>query len=896
MTSRAKYPLGILLLAALYLVTGTLGFQLRAIGGTATLLWAPSAIGLAICLVYGMRWWPGILLGSFLVLTVRGVGPGAALIVSTFEVAEVYVGCFVLLGMLGFRRELERVSDVIALVEVSFAISLLNATATISALFALGIIDPSRVTHLWSGWWWSHFSGDLIVAPAILTCAGRWNIRRMPQPPKPLEAVALTLTVLVVVLLVLGRWLPEWLPAANAPYYLLPMLLWAGVRFGPRGAALASLGASVIAIIAQSFGLGPFSRLFDLQAFVAISTISTLMLSALSIERVKVVERKGALQTAALDAIISIDRRGYVLELNPAAERMFALRASDAIGKDLATLVIPPRYRDAYHRGFRTYVRNASTSLGSRYRAVAWRADDNSEFPVEIAITTMPVEDELVITGFIRDLSAELAAETALRSAHDLLERKVEERTAELVAANLELERRETLLRQAEELAHLGSFDLDLKTKQLEWTEELYRLYGRDPQTFQPTYETFLDAVHPDDRDRLQAQLVGATLEHKPFDLEERIIRPDGSVRVLQTRGRVFNDEHKMPVRLAGCCQDITERKQNEAVRSKLAQLVESSDDAMIVLSPAGLVETWNAAASKLFGYAATEVVGMSAKQLVPEALHERLDGLVARIDRGERLEPYEMQHRRKDGSTFEAQVTLSGVVDASGQVVAISKVMRDITSHKKIENQIRASLREKDVLLREIHHRVKNNLQVIASLLNIQLSAERSDAARKSLIESQNRIQSMALVHQLLYLSKDLSNIDAGEYVAKLTTRLVETYNIAPERIAVEVSAQPLRLDIDRAIPCGLIINELVTNALTHAFPDQRTGRIWVTIEQSEGNVMLTVADDGIGIPVGLQIGKATTFGLRIAHTLTMQLDGTISLSRENGTVVRVVFPTRGL
>lgn len=882
MTSRAKYPLGILLLATLYLVTGTLGFTLRAIGGTATLLWAPSAIGLAVCLVYGIRWWPGILLGTFLVLVVRGVGPGAALLVGIVDVAEVYLGCFILLGVLDFRRELDRVRDVIALVEVSFAISLLSATATVSTLFALGVVDESRVTQLWSGWWWSHFSGDLIVAPAILTCARRWRIRQMKPTPSPAEAVVLTLTVMVVVLLVLGRWLPEWLPASNAPYYLLPLMLWAGVRFGPRGAALASLGASVIAIIAQSFGLGPFSRLFDLQAFVAISTISTLMISALAIERVKMVERKGALQTAALDAIISIDRRGHVLELNPAAERMFAIRAADAIGRDLATLVIPPRFRDAFHRGIRNYLRNTSAPLASRYRVVGWRADDNSEFPVEVAITSVPVEDEIVITGFIRDLSAEQAAENALRNAHDLLERKVEERTRELVAANLELERRDTLMRQAEELAHLGSFDFDLKTKKLKWSDELYRIYGRDLASFEPSYDAFLAALHA--RDRLT--------HDKPLGFEETIRRPDGSQRILQTLARVFVDENATPVRLAGCSQDITERKRNEAVRTRLAQLVESSDDAMIGMTPAGIIETWNTGATKLFGYSASEVVGSSCKKLVSDEFHAEVDDLIARLSNGERVSPYEMPHVRRDGTVFEAAVTTSPAVDSAGHVVGISKVMRDITNQKNIENQIRASLREKDVLLREIHHRVKNNLQVIASLLNLQVSAERSDAARKSLIESQSRIQSMALVHQLLYLSKDLSDIDAGEYLTKLTRRLVETYNIVPDRIAVQVRSQPMRLDIDRAIPCGLILNELLTNALTHAFPDQRTGQIWITIERSQGNVVLTVADDGVGIPADLHIAKAKTFGLRIAHTLAMQLDGTISLTREHGTAVRVVFP----
>jgi PAS domain S-box-containing protein len=744
---------------------------------------------------------------------------------------------------------------------------------------------------MWGRWWWGHLSGYLIVAPPIITCATHSRAPHTKKPPKPVEAVALTLTVLIVVLIVLGRWLPEWLPASNAPYYLLPMLLWAGVRFGPRGAGLASLGASATAIFAQSFGLGPFYRLSDLHSFIAISTISTLMISALAIERLRAVERKGAIELGALDGIVTINSRRQIVELNPAAERMFGVRDSEAKGKDI-TMLIAPRHRSLFEREFERYVRTGTGLVGSRYRATAWRPRGGLEFPVDIAIVRVPVEGELLVTGFVRDVSKEQQAARALRAAHDDLERKVEERTSELLAANRELEWRELLMRQAEELAHLGSFDLDLRNNELHWSDELYRIYGRDLRELKPSYTDFLSAVHPDDRDALRSRMEQATADVSPFELEARIMRPDGTVRVLQTTARTFVDDAGHPVRIAGCCQDITERKQSDAVRSKLAQLVESSDDAMIVLSTTGTIDTWNHAAAKMFGYSREEVQGQPSAILLTDSPTHRIEDVLSMIRRGKRVPPYERRYKRKDGSVFEASVTASAVTDHAGHIIGISKVLRDITPQKLVEMKMRASLQEKEVLLREIHHRVKNNLQVIASLLNIQVTAEPDAEARKGLAESQNRIHSMALVHQLLYQSKDLAQIDAGEYLEKLVNRLVQGYNIAPDRISVHVSVASLRLDIDRAIPCGLIVNELVTNALTHAFPDSRKGHVLVLLTQENDTVTLTVSDDGVGIPKDVDLEHVRSFGLRIASTLAKQLEGTITLTRKNGTTFSIVFP----
>jgi two-component sensor histidine kinase len=234
----------------------------------------------------------------------------------------------------------------------------------------------------------------------------------------------------------------------------------------------------------------------------------------------------------------------------------------------------------------------------------------------------------------------------------------------------------------------------------------------------------------------------------------------------------------------------------------------------------------------------------------------------------------------------------MTAIRGRDGRVTGISKVLRDITERISFENQLKASLQEKEVLLREIHHRVKNNLQVISSLLNLQVSKEASPTTRRGLLESQSRIQSMALVHQLLYESRDLGHIDFTEYLRTLAVRLLGTYNVGPQRIDVRVEGEPLLLEIDRAISCGLIVNELVANAIEHAFPDERRGHISINVQRDGAQVVLTVRDDGVGIPPQLTLEHVQSFGLQIARTLTMQIDGKIDVRREAGTFVQIMFP----
>jgi PAS domain S-box-containing protein len=215
-----------------------------------------------------------------------------------------------------------------------------------------------------------------------------------------------------------------------------------------------------------------------------------------------------------------------------------------------------------------------------------------------------------------------------------------------------------------------------------------------------------------------------------------------------------------------------------------------------------------------------------------------------------------------------------------------------DITERKQAEAQIQASLREKEVLLQEIHHRVKNNLQVISSLLDLQSQQIENSMMLEVFRESQNRVKSMALVHEKLYQSKNFAKINFAEYTKSLLNYLLKAYELRSGKVALEIDIDEITLNIDTAIPCGLIINELVSNALKYAFPDNQAGSIRIHLHaEGDRDFTLTIQDNGVGLPLDWDIKNVKSLGLQLVKVLTKQLKGTLEIDRTLGSQFRVKF-----
>lgn len=393
----------------------------------------------------------------------------------------------------------------------------------------------------------------------------------------------------------------------------------------------------------------------------------------------------------------------------------------------------------------------------------------------------------------------------------------------------------------------------------------------------------FLDYVHPEDRER-NNRLFGPLIERKKEYCrhEVRYLTKDGSYRWIEVFARLVVDAENRTIGTAGTLNDITQRKQAEQALQKQRVAIEAAVDGVAMVDEAGCFTYLNQTHVEMHGYHhPSELLGKTWKGFFSEKELER--------SRQEALPELARTGKwrgtvtaiRRDGSTFAQEISLTHI-EGGGLVC----VCRDITDRIAAEQFILNSLQEKEVMLKEIHHRVKNNMQIVSSLLNLQLDHLQDENARSMFIESQNRIASMALVHEKLYQSTDLARIDFTDYISDLTENLASMLGARARAITFQLKSADVLLGIDTAIPCGLIINELVTNAYKHGFPQGGPGQVALSFERlADGRLRLEVADTGRGIAAEIDLQKTRSLGMQLVNTLVRQLHGTIEVKRENGT-----------
>jgi PAS domain S-box-containing protein len=266
----------------------------------------------------------------------------------------------------------------------------------------------------------------------------------------------------------------------------------------------------------------------------------------------------------------------------------------------------------------------------------------------------------------------------------------------------------------------------------------------------------------------------------------------------------------------------------------------------------------------------------------------------VQRLLSGKRLEGRELTLMGKNGARLPL-MTYSSPIEKNNKIVGFRGIAVDVSPLKEAESRIRASLEEKELLLREIHHRVKNNLAIVNSLLRLQSRYAKDDGHRQMFLEAQQRIKSMAFAHEMLYNSDNLAAVDAREYVDKLVDHLVESVGLSRRRIIFQKHVGDLTLGLDTAIPMGFVLTELVTNALKHAFPGGSKGTVEVRLSEVGDNTLeLSVNDDGVGLPETTDLLKPRSFGLKLVKIFSEQLEGKISITSTQGTRLRLTFPNK--
>lgn len=329
--------------------------------------------------------------------------------------------------------------------------------------------------------------------------------------------------------------------------------------------------------------------------------------------------------------------------------------------------------------------------------------------------------------------------------------------------------------------------------------------------------------------------------------------------------------------------QMIDDLRESTVSRAYLDKILQSMKELLIVTDSEDRIRTVNRLLLDELGYEEGELCGRPFAEISESV--ESGDDTAA--------EPAELALVAADGSRLSVTVSSAVLEDDAGRVEGIVRVAQNVSDRRRAEAELRQSLAEKEALLKEVHHRVKNNLQIISSLLNLQEEELEDPLTERRFRESQNRIRSMALIHELLYRSEDLTRIDFADYLDQLVHHVVRSYGPAGQGVRPVLSVEPETMDLDCAIPCGLIVTELVANAIEHAFPE-RGGSVAVSFRTENGRHRLSVADDGIGLPPEIDPQRSDSLGLKLVAALARQLGGELELAVDRGTEFSITYDPR--
>ena len=341
--------------------------------------------------------------------------------------------------------------------------------------------------------------------------------------------------------------------------------------------------------------------------------------------------------------------------------------------------------------------------------------------------------------------------------------------------------------------------------------------------------------------------------------------------------------------------RDTTPRKIAEralrASEERLRILFDRAVDGILIVSPEGRVVSASRSFAEMHGYTPEEVLSMTLESLNPPEDHEKNRERLRHLLAGDSLK-FEVEHNHRDGHMIPLEVNASLVV--VDQQPLVQAFHRDITERKRTEAAMRALLQDKEALIKEVHHRVKNNLQVISSLLRLESARSAHSGIKVVLEDMRGRVRSMAALHETLYRSDTLATVELGGYLRRVSTDVFRAQATSPSSVQLHLDLCSIQVEMDQAMPCGLLVNELLSNALEHGFPGDRTGEIRVSLRVVDDGrqLCLRVSDTGVGLPVDFEIRRINSLGLQLASDLSQQLGGSLNVGPPPAAVFSVTFP----
>ena len=447
-------------------------------------------------------------------------------------------------------------------------------------------------------------------------------------------------------------------------------------------------------------------------------------------------------------------------------------------------------------------------------------------------------------------------------------------------AVEEKLHKNEKLLNTAQKISKLGSWEFDLLTHDLTWSDELYNIFDikADKVDKSNLYNEYLSRIHKDDLSELTKSIENSILTGAQYTVKHRIVLPNGKIKWVVGAGVPLLDNKQKVVKLTGYAQDITEKVETEI---ELNQFFKLSLDMLCLANNNGYFLKVSKGWEKTLGYSLQELTSKPFMSFIhPDDINITKKEL-SKLINGQHVYEFENRYKHKTGS-YKVLNWNCSPDKATGLIYCI---VRDVTKEREAERKLKTTLNERETLLKEIHHRVKNNLQIISSLLKLHSEKNNNNDFSDLVTESQNRIVSMALIHEMLYAKSDLNNINLKQYIHYIFDKLQSSYN-KKEIILKEDIPSNLVVEIDRMIPIGLILNEAISNSFKYAFAKDKGN---VSIEVT-GNKLL-ICDDGKGFPENFDFKSTTGFGTQLMMLLSEQLDAKIHFKSNNGSCIELTF-----
>lgn len=442
-------------------------------------------------------------------------------------------------------------------------------------------------------------------------------------------------------------------------------------------------------------------------------------------------------------------------------------------------------------------------------------------------------------------------------------------------------------------------WDLDIETGKMIYNSNIYNMFGYDKQSVKNVGTWWKDKIHPDDLETVDNALAEVLKnEDDRFQMEYRFQAADGSYKYIFDRAFVIKNAQDKPVRMIGAMQDTTQEREEEERLKLLESVITNTSESVVILNAypgkyGREIVFVNKAFTKLSGYSKNDVTGETLHFLNgPDTDEETRAELRTAM---ENFEPIEVEfiNYKKNGDKFWINTSMVPVENMDGDYTHWVAIGRDITDHKQSEEAIKSSLQEKETLLAEIHHRVKNNLAVVSGMMQLQAFESDNTELQAKLYDSVVRIKTMATVHELLYQSNSFSQLEFSDTLSKLAKNISETLQTGSE-ISLNIQCEPIKLNINQAIPASLIVNEVLTNTYKHAFTGTKSGHIDFDLTETNGLIEIKITDNGVGFSND-DIMNSGSLGMHLINVLTEQLDGEHNYnSLETGTAFKLSFERR--